>query len=145
DFDEPESLAKAFADGDRMLLISTLSVGRRATQHRNAIEAAVKAGVKHIAYTSSGGAHPDNPALVIRDHLETEDLLARSGVAFTILRDALYSEVPLMQIGPRALASGKWVGSAGDGKIGFVAKSDCVACATRVLTSRGHEGKTYEI
>src|SRR5690349_8056125 len=60
DFDKRESLARAFADGDRMLLISTLSVGRRATQHRNAIEAAAQAGVKHIAYTSSGGAHPDN-------------------------------------------------------------------------------------
>jgi len=145
DFDQPETLAKAFEDGDRMLLISTLSVGRRAIQHRNAIEAAVKTGVKHIAYTSSGGAHPDNPALVIRDHLETEDALVHSGVAFTILRDALYAEVPVTQIGPRALATGKWIASAGDGKIGFVAKSDCVACAARVLTSRGHEGNTYEI
>ena len=89
DFDQPETLAKAFEDGDRMLLISTLSVGRRAIQHRNAIEAAVKTGVKHIAYTSSGGAHPDNPALVIRDHLETEDALVHSGVAFTILRDLM--------------------------------------------------------
>jgi len=145
DFDEPETLVDAFKDGDRMLLISTLSVGRRATQHGNAIEAAVQAGVKHIAYTSSGGVRPDNPALVIADHLQTEDALRNCGVAFTILRDALYSEVPLAQIGPRALESGKWVGSAGEGQIPFVAKADCVACAARVLTSRGHEGATYEI
>ncbi|MEJ0034643.1 MAG: SDR family oxidoreductase [Gammaproteobacteria bacterium] len=145
DFDQPESLAKAFEDGDRMLLISTLSVGRRATQHRNAIEAAVRAGVKHIAYTSSGGAHPDNPAIVIPDHLQTEDALKQSGAAFTILRDALYAEVPATEISPRALATGQWIGSAADGKVGFVAKSDCVACAAHVLTSRGHEGKTYEI
>ena len=145
DFDEPETLVDAFKDGDRMLLISTLSVGRRATQHGNAIEAAVQAGVKHIAYTSSGGVRPDNPALVIADHLQTEDALRNCGVAFTILRDALYSEVPLAQIGPRALESGKWVGSAGEGQIPFVSKADCVACAARVLTSRGHEGATYEI
>ena len=145
DFDRPETLAEAFEDGDRMLLISTLSVGRRAAQHRTAIDAAVKAGVKHIAYTSSGGASPDNPAIVIPDHLETEAALARSGVAFTILRNSLYAEVPLTQIGPRALESGKWIGSAGDGQIAFVSKADCVACATRTLTSRGHEGKTYEI
>ena len=145
DFDEPETLADAFEGGDRMLLISTLSVGRRAAQHRNAIDAAVKAGVKHIAYTSSGGARPDNPALVIADHLQTEDALKRCGVAFTILRDALYSEVPLAQIGPRALESGKWIGSAGEGQVPFVSKADCVACAARVLTSRGHEGVTYEI
>ena len=145
DFDKPESLAAAFEGGDRMLLISTLSVGRRATQHRNAIVAAVKAGVKHIAYTSSGGARPDNPAIVIPDHLQTEDALRKSGVAFTILRDALYSEVPLTQIGPRALVSGRWIGSAGDGRIPFVSMSDCVACAARVLTSRGHEGLIYEV
>jgi NAD(P)H dehydrogenase (quinone) len=145
DFDKPETLANAFEDGDRMLLISTLSVGRRATQHRNAIEAAVKAGVKHIAYTSSGGASPDNPAIVIADHLKTEDTLKQSGVAFTILRNTLYAEVPATQIAPRAVEAGKWVGSAADGKVPFVSKLDCVACAARVLTSRGHEGKTYEI
>ena len=144
-FDEPETLAKAFEDGDRMLLISTLSVGRRATQHRHAIEAAVKAGVKHIAYTSSGGATPGNPAIVIPDHLQTEETLKQSGVACTILRNALYAEVPATQIAPRALQAGQWVGSAGDGKVPFVSKLDCVACATRVLTSRGHESKTYEI
>src|SRR5262245_29390015 len=90
DFDQPESLARAFEDGDRMLLISTLGVGRRASQQRNAIEAAVKAGVKHIVYTSSGGARPDNPAIVIPDHLETERAVKESGVAYTILRNTLY-------------------------------------------------------
>jgi NAD(P)H dehydrogenase (quinone) len=145
DFDKPETLVDAFEGGDRMLLISTLSVGRRTQQHCNAIAAAVKAGVKHIAYTSSGGAHPDNPAIVITEHVQTEEALKHSGVAFTILRDSLYSEVPLTQIGPRALATGKWVSSAGDGKIGFASKSDCVACAVKVLTSAGHENKTYEI
>ena len=145
DFDRPETLADAFADGDRMLLISTLSVGRRATQHRNAIEAAVKAGVSHIAYTSSGGASPANPAIVIPDHLQTEDALKRSGATYTLLRNALYSEVPATQIAPRALEAGQWITSAAEGQVPFVSKQDCVACASRVLTSKGHEHKTYEI
>jgi NAD(P)H dehydrogenase (quinone) len=145
DFDAPETLAKAFEGGDRMLLISTLSVGRRGTQHGHAIDAALAAGVRHIAYTSSGGASSHNPAVVIRDHLETEDILRQSGVTYTVLRNALYAEVPILDIGLRALATGKWICSAGDGEVPFVAKSDCVACATRVLTTRGHENKTYEI
>jgi NAD(P)H dehydrogenase (quinone) len=145
DFDKPETLEKAFEGGDNMLLISTLSVGRRGRQHRNAIEAAVKSGVRHIAYTSSGGARPDNPAMVIPDHLETEEALKHSGVAYTILRNSLYAEVPVLNLAPRALASGKWIGSAGEGRVPFTAKSDCVACAARVLTSKGHEGATYEI
>ncbi len=145
DFDKPETLAPAFEGGDRMLLISTLSVGRRAGQHRNAIEAAVNAGVKHIAYTSSSGASADNPAIVISDHMQTEAVLRQSGIAFTLLRNALYAEVPVIQIAPRAVKAGKWITSAAEGQIPFVAKADCVACAARVLTSGGHENKTYEI
>jgi NAD(P)H dehydrogenase (quinone) len=145
DFDKPDSLRTAFAGGDRMLMISTLSVGRRAQQHRNAIAAAVAAGVRHIVYTSSGGLHPDNPAMVIHDHLDTERVLAASGLSFTILRDSLYAEVAATQIAPRAISIGKWIGSAADGKVGFVSKHDCVAVAASVLTNPGHEGKTYEI
>lgn len=145
DFDKPETLADAFAGGEKLFLISTLSVGRRARQHQNAIGAAKRAGVRHIVYTSSSGARRDNPAIVIPDHLDTETALKDSGVAYTILRDALYAEVLLTDIGPRALESGKWIGSAGDGLIPFVAKADCVECAVTVLMTPGHEGKTYEL
>ena len=145
DFDKPHGLRAAFEGGTRMLLISTLSVGRRAEQHRRAIEAAVAAGLRHIAYTSSGGANPLNPAIVIPDHLQTEQALQSSGLAYTILRDSLYIETPLHQIAPRALQTGVWVSSAGEGRVGFVAKRDCVACAVAVLTTPGHENRTYEI
>jgi NAD(P)H dehydrogenase (quinone) len=40
DFDRPETLAEAFAGGERLLLISADVVGRRVAQHRAAIEAA---------------------------------------------------------------------------------------------------------
>jgi NAD(P)H dehydrogenase (quinone) len=145
DFDQPETLGAAFEGGTRMLLISTLSVGRRAEQHMRAINAAAAAGVQHIAYTSSGGADPKNPAIVIPDHLKTERALKDSGVAYTILRDSLYIEAPLRQIAPRALQTGVWISSSGDGRVGFVAKKDCVSCAVTVLTTPGHEGQTYEI
>ena len=145
DFDKPETLRTAFEGGTRMLLISTLSVGRRAEQHARAIKAAAAAGVRHVAYTSSGGAHPQNPAIVISDHLKSEQALKDSGVAYTILRDSLYIEAPLHQIAPRALQTGVWITSSGEGRVGFVAKTDWVTCAATVLTTSGHEGKTYEI
>jgi NAD(P)H dehydrogenase (quinone) len=145
DFDQPESLRSAFAGGERMLLISTLSVGRRSEQHIRALRAAIAAGVRYIAYTSSGGMHARNPADVIRDHLPTELALRDSGSAFTILRDSLYIEAALYQIAPRALAVGKWISSTGEGRVSFVAKADCAACAVEALTNEAHEGKTYEI
>jgi NAD(P)H dehydrogenase (quinone) len=145
DFDEPKSLESAFAGGERLLLISTLSVGRRAEQHGRAIEAAKRAGVRHIAYTSTGGMHPDNPAIVVPDHRRTEEMLRASGLAFTILRDSLYAEAALLQILPRAIAAGQMRSASGEGKVPFVAKADCIACAVEVLAGDGHEGRIYEI
>ena len=52
DFDDPVSLVEAFAGADRLLLISTDALGRRLTQHRAAIRAALRAGVQHVVYTS---------------------------------------------------------------------------------------------
>jgi len=146
DFDKRESLDAAFAGGKRLLLISTLDVGeRRRRQHGTAVAAAVGAGVQHIAYTSSVGIHPRSPAFVVADHLYTEELLRRSGIAYTVLRDSQYAEVLATMIAPMAVASGKWVSSAGEGCMAFVSKKDCVAAAAGVLTTSGHEGATYEI
>ena len=146
DFDKPESLPAAFTGAERMLLISTLDVGEnRRRQHRAAIEAAARAGVRHVAYTSSVGIHPHSPAFVIADHLYTEDQLRASGMAWTFLRDAQYAEVLTTMIAPVALATGRWTSSAGEGCMAFVSKEDCVAAAAGVLTAPGHEGATYEI
>jgi NAD(P)H dehydrogenase (quinone) len=146
DFDDAQSLETAFAGADRMLLISTLDVGeRRRRQHATAVEAAARVGVQHIAYTSSVGIHPHSPAFVIADHLYTEELLKRSGMAFTILRDSQYAEVIVNMIAPIAIATGRWTSSAGDGCMAFVSKKDCVAVAASVLTTPGHEGATYEV
>lgn len=52
DFDQPDGLAEAFKGASRLLLISGTEAGARVQQHKNAIDAAKKAGVKHIVYTS---------------------------------------------------------------------------------------------
>ncbi|MDE3109914.1 MAG: SDR family oxidoreductase [Acidobacteriota bacterium] len=146
DFDRPEALPRAFHAAEKLLLISTLAVGaRRQRQHRSAIEAALAAGVRHIVYTSSAGIHPRNPSLAVADHVFTEDVLRRSGAAFTILRDSQYAEVIATILAPMALESGKWIMSAGEGRIAFVSKHDCIASAAAVLTTPGHEGAVYEI
>ena len=55
DFDDAAALPAAFAGVDRLLIISTDALdtpGKRLSQHKAAVEAARKAGVKHILYTS---------------------------------------------------------------------------------------------
>ena len=145
DFDDPESLVPAFAGGDRLLLISTLSVGRRAAQHGRAIDAAKAAGIGHVVYTSTGGMHPDNPAIVVPDHRATEERLKASGLDFTLMRDSLYAEAALLQILPRAIGAGQMRSASGEGKVPFVAKQDCVASAVEALAGEGHAGRIYEI
>lgn len=146
DFDDPDGLVRAFSGAKKLLLISTLAVGtRRQRQHRNAIEAAVRAGVEHIVYTSSVGIHPRNPSFAVADHLYTEEILRHCGSAYTILRDSQYAEVIATMLAPMALETGKWIMSAGEGRMAFVSKQDCIASAAAVLTTPGHEGAVYEI
>src|SRR3569833_2857899 len=69
DFDDPKSLATAFAGGSKMLLISTARAGSRLQQHKNAGEAAKAAGVGHVAYTSFVNARKaGNPSVECFDH-----------------------------------------------------------------------------
>ena len=146
DFDFPETLPAAFAGGEKMLLISTARVGTRVGQHRNAIEAAKKAGVKHVVYTSIlNAANPGNPAIVKLDHRATEEIIERSGLAYTFLRDSQYSEAIATAVAGPALAAGRLPDNAHDGPIAFVSRDDCVASAVGALTSPGHENKAYDI
>jgi NAD(P)H dehydrogenase (quinone) len=92
DFDRPETLAEAFAGGENLLLISTDDLGRRAAQHRAAIEAAREAGVRHVAYTSYLNPVEQNPAVITPSHRDTEWALRESGLAWSALRHAFYAE-----------------------------------------------------
>jgi len=145
DFDAPASLRSAFSGGDKMLLISSTRVGHRLPQHRAAIDAAVASGVRHIVYTSFIGAAPENPALVAREHAATERMLQSSGVHWTALRDSQYADALADAAAPIALNMGRWISSAGDGKIALVTRRDCVACAVAVLTTPGHLDAVYNI
>jgi NAD(P)H dehydrogenase (quinone) len=145
-FDEPATLREAFRGGTRILLISTARVGTRVGQHLNAIEAAVAEGVRHIAYTSVlGAAEPDNPALVKLDHRATEEIVEGSGAAWTFLRDSQYAEAIAGAMVPGALINGRIPDNGHDGKVAFVSRDDCVACAAEVLVQEGHENKAYDI
>lgn len=140
DFDDPACLPEAFKGGERMLLISTARVGSRVGQHANAIEAAARAGVRHITYTSLLNAHRDgNPAIVKLDHRATEEILEKSGVAWTFLRDSQYAEAIALAVVPPALMSGRLPDNAHNGRVAFVSRDDCVASAVAVIASRSHD------
>jgi NAD(P)H dehydrogenase (quinone) len=145
DYNDPAALETALAGAERMLLISGLAIGRRRVQHREAIAAAKRAGVKHVIYTSSAGLVPKSPSWAVHDHHATECDLFTSGLAYTVLRNSQYAEVIATMLAPMAVEQGAMVMSTGEGRIAFVSKDDCAAAAAAVLTGDGHEGAIYEI
>jgi len=143
DYDDPSSLAAAFADVDVLLLVSGSELGRRVQQHRNAIDAAVAAGVKRLVYTSA--PHADTTALVVApEHKATEAHLRASGLAWTLLRNGWYTENYLPVLEP-ARAMGVLIGSAGDGRVASASRVDYAAAAAAVLLGSGHEERVYEL
>ncbi|MER7300624.1 SDR family oxidoreductase [Nocardioides sp. NPDC127514] len=144
DFSKPDELVEAFAGVERVLLISTDAVGARVEGHLAAIDAAVKAGVRHMAYTSVSGPTADNPAGVVADHAATEEALRESGLAWTMLRNNLYADMQVDSVA-QAAAAGQLVTNTGDGGAAYVTRADCAAVAAGVLTGEGHEGKAYDV
>ncbi len=143
DYEKPETLNRALEGIDTLLLISGSEVGRRAAQHFNVTDAAKKAGVKRIVYTSI--LHADTSSISLaEEHRATEADLKNSGIPYTLLRNGWYTENYTGSI-PGALAGGAFIGSAGEGKISGAARADYADAAVAVLTGEGHEGKVYEL
>ncbi len=143
DYDRPETLAAALQGVDRLLLISSSEVGKRAAQHRAVIEAAKAAGVGQIVYTSL--LHADrSPLSLAEEHVATEAMLAASGIPHAILRNGWYAENHTGAI-PAALAHGALIGAAGEGRISAAARADYAKAAASVLADGGHAGQTYEL
>ena len=141
DFDE-EGLAEAFAGAERRLLVSTDAVGqpgKRFLQHNAAIDAAAKAGVKHLVYTSLTHPVTDSPVLLAPDHIKTELALEASGLGYTALRNNLYTDLLLMSL-PAAIGMGQLFSAAGEEGAAYVTREDCARAAAAALSS-DFEGK----
>ncbi|MFS0560594.1 SDR family oxidoreductase [Terribacillus sp. 179-K 1B1 HS] len=144
DFDEPALLDEAFAGIDRLLLISADGDNEtRIRQHTQAVEAAVKANVKFIAYTSLVNAQ-ESDLFLAPTHKATEQAIMDTGIPYTFLRNNWYFENEAASI-QGVLAGAPWVTSAGDGKVGWALQQDYAEAAAAVLSGEGHENKIYEL
>lgn len=145
DFDDPGSLAEAFAGADRLLLISTSIFGeQRVRQHLAAVNAAEDAGVKHVVYTSLMNPGPDSPVVLAPDHHATETALSDSGLSWTVLRENLYAET-LIQTLSQAVQMGQLFSAAGDGKAAYITREDCARASAAALVSSFEGRRTLDI
>jgi NAD(P)H dehydrogenase (quinone) len=143
DYADRASLDAAFAGAGTLVLVSGSEVGQRVEQHRNAIDAAVAAGVSRIVYTSAPQATTSDLVLA-PEHKATEEYLAASGIATTILRNSWYTENYAADV-DRSAASGVLVSSTGDGRVASASRADYADAVVAVLTSDGHENTVYEL
>jgi NAD(P)H dehydrogenase (quinone) len=146
DFDDASTLGAAFAGVERALLISTDSLdepGHRVEQHRRAIGALARAGARYVAYTSI--VNPIGSLITLsKDHAQTEQALAESGLHYTVLRNNMYSDYTL-DPAKRALAGGSVVNARGSGRVGFVTRADCAAIAAAVLVEPPTGNQTLDV
>lgn len=151
DFNDEEGLVKAFTGADTMILISMPFVGpkRRAAQ-KTALDAAVKAGVKKIVYTSIVGAgEKDIDTYEVNDHVWFEAYVKEQDIHYLFLRDSQYAEAMVSNyINAYENTNNVLANNMGQGKMAFISRDDCAlaaACAAmsdwedRVIDVNGAE------
>lgn len=142
-----ETLLKAFAGGDVLLLISMPFVGdRRRAAHKIAIDAAVEVGVKKIIYTSIVGAGEEAcNTYEVSDHKVTEAYLKSLDIDTIILRDSQYAEAMVSAFEQTAEQDGVLKNNMGNGHMAFIARDDCAEAAACVAAGAGENNKIYDI
>ncbi|NOK16365.1 SDR family oxidoreductase [Corallococcus carmarthensis] len=143
DYSHPETWNGVFSPGDTVLFISSSEVGQRRKQHQTVVDAAKKAGVKLLAYTSI--LHADTSRIVLApEHLDTEKAIRASGLPFVFLRHSWYLE-NYTEAAKRTLEQGVLRGCAKDGRVAPATRQDFADAAIAVVTGTGHENQVYEL
>ena len=142
DLEKPETLDAVFSGVDKVFLVTPVGPDAVA-QARNGIAAAKRAGNPHIVRQSAIAA-TDESSRIGRQHAEIDAELKGSGLPYTILRPHFFMQNTMMSA--QSVASDGVVYMAvKDGRIGMIDFRDIAEVAAKVLTSDGHEGKTYTL
>ena len=143
DYDSPDELVAAYAGLDVLLLIPTsdLRRGKRGAQNIAAVDAAVKAGVKHVVFMSGAGTREQAEPDIGASYWVGEQRLIQTAPQWTILRMNYYAE-SLAQEAAQSLAMGALTGIA-ENKVAFVSRDDVAAAAAGILLGTGHAGAIY--
>lgn len=144
DYDDAASLDRAFAGTERLLLISSQGDNEtRITQHKTAVDAAKRAGVRFIAYTSAPNAN-HSKLFLAEVHKATEEAIQATDIPYSLLRNNWYVENETDTI-KSVLAGAPLLTFAGQGLVGWAPRQDYAEAAAAVLTSDAHDNTIYEL
>lgn len=142
--EDAATVERALRGVSDLLLISGNEVGHRVAQHTSTIDAAKRAGVRRIVYTSVLNA--EAPGLPIAsEHVATESHLRISGLDYTILRNAWYTENHRHDF-EAGRATGSIFSNVGDAPVATAMRADLAeAAAITLCETAAHSGVTYEL
>jgi len=143
DFDDSESIRRAL-DAIESAFLVTNSTERAEAQQLGFVEAARRAGLRHIVYLSQLHAARNSPVRFLRYHAVVEDAIGSSGMEFTNLRPNLFMQ-GLLGFRNSIISEGRFFAPAADARVSIVDVRDIAAVAAAALTEPGHQGKTYDI
>ncbi|MEK5141168.1 MULTISPECIES: NmrA family NAD(P)-binding protein [Paenibacillus] len=136
-FNTIDGLAEAFANADKLALISMPFVGvKRQNAHKNVIDAAKEAGVTQIIYTSLvNAADESNPSVEKLDHVYTEDYIKSVGSDYIFLRNSQYAEAMVTNYFTYVKSDGVLKNNQGDGKMAYISRKDCAKAVAYALAA----------
>jgi uncharacterized protein YbjT (DUF2867 family) len=144
DLGEPATLAPAFAGVERVFVISPVHP-QLETFEANAYRAAAEAGVKHIVKLSNFAAGSFD-TLLMAWHQASEDGLRAQQVPWTVLGPTRFmTDTPFPFMWSSIVNQGLITESTADGRITVIDPRDVAAVAAKVLTTPGHEGRSYKL
>ncbi|RAK62389.1 SDR family oxidoreductase [Hymenobacter edaphi] len=134
-YDDPASLDRAMQGVEKVLLIAGTDEERRVQQHQNVIDAAQKAGVRWVGYTSR--TLKDRATManqLMEGHFQTEDYLKASGLAYSLFRNVLYLDAVPQFVGPQVWDKGIYL-PAGQGRVPFALRREMGEALATVLAA----------
>ncbi|MFD2571563.1 SDR family oxidoreductase [Spirosoma soli] len=142
-YDDPDALDKAMQGIEKVLLVSGGDADNGLQQHQNVVDAAKKAEVQCIAYTSRFMKDPNSLAnSLMTRHFQTEDYIRESGLNYVLFRNILYMDAIPIFLGPAVLNSGIFL-PAGEGRVSFALRSDMGEAMANVLVEAPCDNQVY--
>ncbi|GAB3022065.1 SDR family oxidoreductase [Spirosoma pulveris] len=144
-YDDTASLDRAMQGVEKVLLIAGTDEDKRIQQHTNVIEAAKRAGVPFIAYTSRTLKDRSTMAnQLMEGHFQTEDYIRTSGLTYALFRNVLYMDAIPQFVGPTVFDAGIHL-PAGQGKVPFALRAEMGEAIANALVASDGGSSVYQL
>jgi uncharacterized protein YbjT (DUF2867 family) len=143
DYNRPETLRESFQGIEKLFLLCG-TAGNQTELELNAVQAAKKAGIRHIVKLSVWKAGQEMYSFA-KVHRPVEKAIESSGISWTFLRPNSFMQNVVNYMGNTIKAEGTFYSASGQAKISHIDVRDIAAVAIKSLTESGHEQKVYTL